>query len=473
MRPFDILRATVVRARHLPVAASAFRAIHERAVRIAIGRLGDLPGRLVVRAKRRVDGFEAGISDLDLVAVLPDAPDGDEAFAAASVAYERLERAGGGLPIALSLHVFTRAEFEVGLALADTFFDVARTYGPSSSSLVDFVPPPGTERAGREAARHVVAFYSARAARHAIEGRGIVARVLAAHAIAKAESVVDVARGRTLAGPSEVAARYGVLVPRRDSTLDDVVRSLRALDDCLEEPVGERVGLAEPIAMPWSRTMRPTLERWSEPLLAEGAIRSVALLADSPDAFDARLVVVLDPGHPRASHALAVLRDHRARVAAPTIDPRLSPMRVHLLTESVVERPSCLRIASIEPWLRRSALVVGRPLPTPRIGVDELARNLALGWVFACADARERAALDPSPDELARAHAVVHGWLPSVSAWLDGTAPPTPLGARELTPRLRRDRVRALERAGRELVPRLVARGRRVVDGPGVASGDR
>lgn len=466
-RWLGVVRPWVVHTRRWPMFETTYRAAYELGAGVILSRLEAPAGvSLFVRERRDSSHFEAGVSDLDLLAVLEGDVPAEVQLERSRQTLVRLARAQRWLPLVRDVHFFTRNELGLGAGLAGSLESLlpSGTRSLDDGASIPLPMLPQNQRAGRVLAQELVTYTTLRAARQRVEERGELASVLAAHALAKAEALRPFAEGMRRGMPAEVAACHGSEANRSGASFDDIARALHRLDSSLSEPTPDRIAPAARLPHAGVSRLAPALAEWARPLLAEPAIRSVALLVDSPSAVDVRLAIVLEAGHARAADAIATIAARRASTPPPRVDSRSSPLRLHLVTAALLERPGRLRLASLEPWLRESAFVLGDPLPPARVGRAELARSLALGLIVASSSFRERADQTAGTDECLRACAMVEGLLPAANDFLAGRTPRMPV---ESVPRDAASRLmaaRALHAAMSELVPSLVDAGRAVVE---------
>lgn len=425
------IREAVVRTSDLPLVGDVYRAIHRVARRAFLARLREVPGatRLEVAPPRAI---VPGITDVDLFYVLRGEPRAGEARQRARTVMENVELARRGLPLAVDVRLFTERELALGFALGDGYLASMRAEIAPFVAAHAITPRRDTSLGALQRRT----YHTLRAARHAIEGHRAVDRALVAHALAKS-------------GQTGAPAR---------SAVEDVVRALAELDAHVATD-------APPLDVPAAGAhggvtrARASLEAWSEPLRGHAALASFALVPDSYAPLDVRLVLVVDPAHPRSPEALRAVRAHVARWGTPRLRRDLAPLRPHLLTPALLTHPASHRIPSLEPALRRAAFVVGAPLPAARLAREDLVRNLVLGLLFTSSELRERAHEPPSERELLRAHAALHGVLPAARQLLVGDTLAPCTEDDTLTPGLRVDASEALHAAVYDLLPALVGRG--------------
>lgn len=452
------VRPWVVATRRNRLLAPLYRGAFALASDRILGALAAPPGTaLFVRERGVPASFEAGISDLDLLVLLDDTLSPEARLAASAALLRQLARVQRGVPLVRDLHVLTEREFRAGVELGGSLATLLHAYARplGSDALPSLDRAPTSTVAGQRLAQELFTFAVLRAARQYVETPGVLGRALAAHALAKAESIAPYARGSLATGPRGVVAAYGSVAAAAAADAGQVIESLRALDR-LPWLEGPPLTPEPPLDHHGIRTRASAVRGWSEPLLRLEALRSVALLADSPAEDDVRLVVVLDPNHPRAARTLESLAGHVARAPAPPLVHGGATLRLHLKTPGALAHPGRHRTLSVEPLLRASALVLGEPLPPARITRAELARSLALGLGIASSAVRERADREPSQDERAKLSSWSVGGVPALRAFVRGESIAAAYDPGDARPRTRLEAARALDEATEALLPALM-----------------
>ncbi|MFW5924553.1 MAG: hypothetical protein ACOCV4_00190 [Myxococcota bacterium] len=382
-------RPWVVRTRNVPPLRSIYGGLYGLTVHRLRNAMREPPAGLTVLLRGSARGrVDAGLSDVDLVAVLPDVPASEEPRLVEWVV-ERVRRVNRPIPLVRDVHLFQGREL-VWLAQAGhnlpllVRHDATVMAGPALPSL-----PEALQRA---ALRRKLAYWVHRGVEQWLLGKDEVDLLLAARSFAKARALPPLIDGGTpVAGDHLVRAMRA----RRSDRPADAREAARALMS-----LGNRCGTADRLAPPPVRDGRAAPDAppgWNVLRAAPGVLGAV----QAPAGCAWRTHVVLNPGD--LVDALGALRRHLRSTHQGGAPPRV-------VTPELLERTIVMPDAASEAYLRPALGVVhGRTGLDVRASAEELRHALAEDLLVESIKLRARFWLADLPRARRRAEAFLGG----------------------------------------------------------------